>query len=52
MRQKYDLYVIFGRFRDMVERMFSCKTKSVQFDLGDEYKKLHSRFVQLGIVHR
>lgn len=36
----------------MVERLFSCKIKSVQSDLGGEYQKLHNRFVELGIVHR
>lgn len=32
--------------------MFSCKIKSIQSDLGGEYKKLHSILTSIGINHR
>lgn len=52
MRLKFDLYAIFERSRVLVERSFGCRIKSIQSDLGAEYKKLHCLFLKLGINHR
>lgn len=50
--KKSNLYDIFERFRVMIECFFSHKIKSIQSDLGVEYKKLHFLFLHLGINHR
>lgn len=51
MRFKSDIYAIFYHFRALVKRSFGCRIKSVQYDLGAKYKKLHSLFLTLGINH-
>lgn len=51
MRLKTNIYAIFEHFQTNVERLFSCKIKSIQSDLGAEYKKLDIVFTQLGIFH-
>ncbi|CAH9146153.1 unnamed protein product [Cuscuta epithymum] len=52
MKQKSDLHVIFPQFHALVERLFSCKMKSFQSDLGGEYRKLRKTLLTLGINHR
>lgn len=52
MRLKSDLYAIFRQFQTLVERQFSCSIKTVQSDLGGEYRKLHHFLADLGIAHR
>ena len=44
--------MIFKQFHQYVERQFSTKIKSVQMDLGAEYKPLYAYFRELGIERR
>jgi histone deacetylase 1/2 len=49
---KSDVFAIFHQFQALVERQFSLKIKSVQTDLGGEYRKLNTYFKTISIHHR
>lgn len=44
MKQKYEVSNIFKHFNSYVERNFNIKIKSIQTDLGTEYKPLYDLF--------
>ena len=52
MQVKSEVYILFKQFHNYVERQFSKKIRSVQMDLGTEYKPLYAYFREMGIERR
>jgi hypothetical protein len=52
IQSKSDVMSIFIKFQTMIERLLNSKVKSVQTDLGGEYRNLSKYFQSIGIVHR
>ena len=52
MQAKSEVSSIFQNFNSYVERVFNRQIKSVQTDLGAEYKPLYTLFNNLGIIRR
>ena len=48
---KTDVYSVFHRFKNFVERQFSLQIKSIQINWGSEYHKLSIFFQTIGIHH-
>lgn len=50
MHVKSEVQSIFTCFNAYVQRVFDTKIKSIQTDMGSEYKPLYNLFQQLGII--
>jgi histone deacetylase 1/2 len=51
LKHKSDVFDVFLKFQQLVERLFDRKILTVQSDWGGEYQKLHSYFQKVGITH-